>query len=298
MIMKKYLIMLLGLLARDMFLKIQYFRAKGRWPDIKKPRALTEIIFKLKLYSDNSLSNYCDKIQVRDYIKNIIEIESLDLLLPVIAFETHCLKKDQIPSVHPDGFLKLNNGSGYTLFVKANSLSKFSQKKIKKINSWRNNHYHLTSGENCYAKITEKIYFEEALRTKDNYLPDDIKVHCFNGDPYIYQIIRRTSGILERQSFDKEWEKQIIFQNEVLNINFSQNLKEKITKASKALSRKFSYVRVDFYLVDEDIYFGELTFFPASSHLPLASREVDLYYGNKFLQTSIDQEKLKTFNIN
>lgn len=281
--MKYYLKILLSLVARSLFLKVQYLRAKGRWPNTKNPKTLTEIIFKLKLSSNNSLSEYCDKIQVRDYVKNLIETSSLDLLIPVIFHETQYLKHDTMPNFQVDGFLKLNNGSGFTQFVKANTLSKFTQKECKKINSWRNSYFHLTSGENCYAKISERIYFEEALRTRKGYLPDDIKVHCFNGTPNIYQIIRRTSGQLERQSFDKYWQNKSIFQNEVLDIELSKNLKEKITKAAEALSAKFKYVRVDFYIVDEDIYFGELTFFPASSHLPLASREVDLYYGQVFL---------------
>ena len=128
---KQYLVMLLVLLVRGLFLKIQYYRAKGRWPDVKKPKTLTEIIFKLKLYSDRSLSSYCDKIQVRDYIKHLIDTEALDLLLPIIVFETDYLTSEKLPNAHPDGFLKLNNGSGYTLFVKANSLTAFSPKKLK-----------------------------------------------------------------------------------------------------------------------------------------------------------------------
>jgi hypothetical protein len=285
MSIRKYVKIVLGILARSMYLKFRYFRAKGRWPNVKNPRALTEIIFTLKLKSDNSLSQYCDKIQVRNYVKKIIETDSLELSLPVTVFETDYLKKPLLPGFHPDGFLKLNSGSGYTLFVRANSLPNLSSEQLKTVNSWRNNHYHLTTGENCYAKISEKIYFEEALRTKDNHLPDDIKVHCFNGVPNIYQTIRRTSGTLERQSFDIDWQKKTIFQNEVLDIDLSNTLKEKITNASRALSKKFKYVRVDFYVVDEDIYFGELTFFPASSHLPLYSREVDLIYGQAYLDS-------------
>lgn len=274
-------------MARGLFLRVQYRRAKGRWPNIKNPRALTEIIFAFKLKSDSSLSVFCDKIQVREYVKNIIDTQGLRLNMPKILYETDHLGHDTLLMNHPDGFLKLNNGSGYTLFLQANSFSKFTKKELKMINRWRNRHYHLVSGENCYAKIPERIYFEEALRTKKGELPDDIKVHCFNGTPYIYQIIRRTSGQLERQSFDKHWQKKNIFQNEVLDVSLSQNLKENIEKASQALSNDFKYVRVDFYLVDEEIYFGELTFFPASSHLPLASRKIDLFYGQAFLDSNV-----------
>lgn len=282
---KQYSKIILGLLLRSVFLKFQYLRAKGRWPDIKNPKTLTENIFTLKHNSDSTLSQYCDKLVVRDYVANVIKTESLDLLLPEVIFEIDYLKREALPHVHLEGFLKMNNGSGFTKFVAANSISEFSQKELKAINSWRNNYYHLTSGENCYADVIEKIYLEKALRTEENTLPDDIKVHCFNGVPNIYQIIRRTSGILERQSFNKKWEKKNIFQNEILDISLPKSLKDKITKASKGLSKKFNYVRVDFYLVDDDIYFGELTFFPASSHLPLASRDVDLQYGNEYLQT-------------
>lgn len=47
------------------------------------------------------------------------------------------------------------------------------------------------------------------------------------------------------------------------------------------LSQGFPFVRVDLYNVEGHIYFGELTFYPASgldcNRLP----ETDIYFGNK-----------------
>ena len=47
------------------------------------------------------------------------------------------------------------------------------------------------------------------------------------------------------------------------------------------LSKGYPFVRVDLYNINGKIYFGELTFFPASGLDPNRLPETDLYFGNK-----------------
>lgn len=51
-------------------------------------------------------------------------------------------------------------------------------------------------------------------------------------------------------------------------------------KIAKALSFQMPFVRVDLYDIGDQIYFGELTFFPASGTGPIAPLEWDYKIGD------------------
>ena len=62
-------------------------------------------------------------------------------------------------------------------------------------------------------------------------------------------------------------------------IELPNNLKEMISLAEK-LSANVPFLRVDFYNLNGKIYFGELTFYPASGMLPWTTEEADMKIGN------------------
>ena len=68
-------------------------------------------------------------------------------------------------------------------------------------------------------------------------------------------------------------------------IELPANLREMISLAEK-LSENEPFLRVDFYNVNGKIYFGELTFYPASGMGKWTSEEADERTG-KFLNLSI-----------
>ena len=63
------------------------------------------------------------------------------------------------------------------------------------------------------------------------------------------------------------------------NIELPNNLNEMISLAER-LSMKEPFLRVDFYNVNGNIYFGELTFYPASGMGKWTTEEADVIIGN------------------
>ena len=51
---------------------------------------------------------------------------------------------------------------------------------------------------------------------------------------------------------------------------------------AEQLSEHIPFLRVDLYNIDSKIYFGELTFFPASGMLPWTTKKADAIIGNYF----------------
>jgi len=272
--------------------KEKFFNVLGYYPSVKKPLTINEIIFNLKMSSPYSYSKYTDKILVRDYVSTIINRYNFtNLFIPEILVQSENVKglTEKLPNC--DCFIKANHGSGMCFLYQFNGNSRgLLNARLEEIGIWLKTDYSKHTHERCYKKIKRQLFCEEVLTCKDGSLPDDIKVHCYYGKPAVIQIIRRSSGVLERQTYDEQWRPQEWFQNEVLNINSNLIPKNEVLDYSAALSQKFPYVRVDFYLVDKKLYFSELTFYPMSATLPLKSYSIDLLLGEKYKEYCKDSK--------
>ena len=57
----------------------------------------------------------------------------------------------------------------------------------------------------------------------------------------------------------------------------------KVIELAEVLCRDFNFVRVDFYLSDEKIYFSELTFTPAGGRQVIKPDKYDFILGEKLM---------------
>ncbi|UZK03148.1 ATP-grasp fold amidoligase family protein [Venatoribacter cucullus] len=280
---KSLLAEVLWFVNKSLYLKVRFYRSSGYWPNINDPRNINEIILKFKVESPEEYHVYADKILVRDFIeKKIYENKLTRLRLPEILLESTSAEDFAKKFNGEESFIKANHGSGMCLYFDGETRKSLTAKQISLMKSWLNTDYYKFSGEACYKNINRKIFAEKPLRCKDGSLPDDIKVHCYCGKPAVIQILRRTTGVLERKTYDENWVEKPWFKNEVLVPDLSLIPKEEVLLYSEALSIGFDYVRVDFYLVDDLLYFSELTFYPASASLPLATKQVDEELGAKY----------------
>lgn len=181
--------------------------------------------------------------------------------------------------------LKCNHGSAMNIIVK--DKSKLNIKKtIKKLNGWLKLDYATMNGmfENHYTFIDRKIIAEEFIQEMDGNL-HDYKFHCFNGEPKYCQLIGDripNSHHYFLSFYTPDWKKTDITYNNhaVYEKEYPRPEKlDEMLKLAKEMSAPFSYVRVDFYLLNGDIYFGELTFTPDSGILTFNKEETDLEWG-------------------
>ena len=94
----------------------------------------------------------------------------------------------------------------------------------------------------------------------------DYKVMCFNGTPKLIQLHRGRFGNHTQDFYDIHWNKLDICQGSpTSNITLERPIfLHEMLKLSSILSSGIPHVRVDWYAVDEQLYFGELTFFDGS----------------------------------
>lgn len=92
----------------------------------------------------------------------------------------------------------------------------------------------------------------------------DYKINCFNGKPEFLWMDADRHSNHKRNLYDLNW-KQLPYKLNSHYETFPSPEKpkylKKLIKLASILSKGFSYVRVDFYIVNEKIYFGEMTFY-------------------------------------
>ena len=170
----------------------------------------------------------------------------------------------------PNSFvIKTNHGSKWQYIIKnkneyLNNMRLFEYTK-RKITGWLEQEYWCWNGfEMQYKGIEPKILIEPLMREDINKEPDNIHVFCFNGIPKLYVRIQNDTIALYDNNFNiiddtlSKYDKKANKHNDNL-INQSFDLTVKLIKNFHA-----KFVRVDYLIYQNKIYFEEFTFSPYS----------------------------------
>lgn len=246
--------------------KAEYFGEKVQW---------------LKLYGNlEKYNDYVDKYLVRNYIKEKIGEE---YLIPLIAVYN---KPEEIDySKLPEQFvLKENHGSGYNIIVD-NKETLDIDKTNNKLNRWLKEDYYKIKKEYQYRNVKKKIVCEKYLTDKNNELLD-YKFFCFDGVPEFVQVDFGRFTEHTTNYYDMKWNLLDIEKSDTKNykkdVNAPENF-ETMVEIARKLCKEFQFVRVDLYNVDGKIYFGELTFTPASGRHSFKPLEKDKEIADKIM---------------
>jgi hypothetical protein len=243
----------------SLFLKIIFKSSCGYSLNLKNPKTFNEKIQWLKLYGNlKKYTNLVDKYEVRKYIAETIGEE---YLIPLIGIwdRVEDIDFNKLPKQF---VLKCNHDSGSVVICK--DKSSFDIRKAKKIlkKYLRRNFYYPTR-EPQYKNIKPRIICEKYMIDESGTELKDYKFFCFNGEPKIIQVDFDRFINHKRNLYNIEWNYvpvSICYPTDSSRIiNMPRKLKEMLSFA-KTLSENIPHVRVDFYLIQDRIYFGELTF--------------------------------------
>lgn len=268
-------------LSDKTFVSLEYWLTVGKKLELKNPTTFNEKLQWLKLYDHNpDYTAYVDKYEVRSLIENRI---GKQYLVPIIElFESvEQIKYSSLPSQF---VLKPTHTSG-NIFICHNKDNLDVQLVNRKMVSWLKRDYYWAHREWPYRNIKPRIICEPLLVDESGFELKDYKILCFNGIPKIIQVM---SGRSERQfylnHFDINWNPVTIERLDHSSLDPSNIARPKrldeMIDIARILSDGFSFVRVDFYHTPEKLYFGELTFFPASGMIPFKDDSVDQKWGS------------------
>lgn len=254
----------------------------GKNLNFENPVTFNEKIQWLKI--NNRESEYTimvDKYKVREYISETIGEQYLIPLLGVWD------SPDEINfDILPDEFvLKCNHNSGLGMCICKNKSTLNIEKVKQDLSNGLNENYYLLYREWPYKNVEKKIIAEKYMSDQGKEL-QDYKIHCFNGIPKIILVCRdrfSDTGLTE-DFFDIEWNHLNISRenckHSVDKIKAPKNLKLML-RLARILSENIPFVRIDFYEINGKVYFGEITFFPASGLKKFIPEKWDIDLGNE-----------------
>lgn len=254
-------------LPDETFLRLKYRFIMGFGLNLKKPKKFTEKIQWLKLNDRNPLyTTMVDKNAVKDYVKSIIGEE---FIIPTLAVwdSTDDIKLDSLP----DKFvLKTTHGGGGGGVVICRDKNSFNLDEVKtKLNSSLQSDIYKYYREWPYKNVPRKIIAEELLIEKHGSSDiRDYKFFCFNGKVQFLKVdFNRFKGH-RANYYNTDWEllslgEDVCMPDPNVIIERPEKLEEMISLA-EIIAKDKKFVRVDFYFVNSKIYFGEITFYPAS----------------------------------
>ena len=167
--------------------------------------------------------------------------------------------------------LKVNHDSGGIVICRDKSkLGK--QTVIAKLSRALKNNGYWYGREWAYRNVKPCIIAEKFLSEGEVQDLIDYKFYCFNGIPKYCQVIMDRSTQETIDFFDMKWELQHFTGLNLPGKPFPHAKKiihepinfEQMKQGCRKLAAGISFVRVDFYEVKGKMYFGEMTFFPAS----------------------------------
>lgn len=261
-------------ISDEIIIKYQYFKKIGKRVNLKNPTTFSEKIQWIKLNGNlESVSKLVDKYEVRDYIKLNIGEEYLNKIYGVYD-KVEDIDFEKLPNQF---VIKNTNGSGYNYICKNKQKININELKII-LNQWLKSDFYEIYREAQYKNCKNRILIEEYLEDKNGML-NDYKFFCFRGKVKMIQVDIDRFGEQKRNFYDCEW--NILQLRSYGMSNFEGEIEkpnklEEMIKLAEKLSKKVELLRVDFYYLNNKIYFGELTFTPANGMKPFLPESEDL----------------------
>lgn len=249
-----------------LYLSLLYRCRMDRWINWKNPQTFTEKIQWLKLHRKKpEYTTMVDKYSVKDYVSGIIGSE---YVIPTLGVWS---KPEDIDfDALPDKFvLKTTHGGGGGGVIICSDRSIFDiEVARRKLNRSLKSDIYKYYREWPYKNVPRRIIAEKYIEIPDKNNLIDYKFFCFNGVPRFLKVDFDRFVDHHANYYDLDWNLLPFGEADMPPVeshveHCPPNFDKMIAIAYK-LSKGHSFLRVDLYNVAGRIYFGELTFYPAS----------------------------------
>lgn len=243
----------------ELDLKILFWLKQGYRLNLENPRTYNEKLQWIKLYDKNPLMPICcDKYHVRTYVRECGCEEILNNLFWE-GFDPQDIPFDRLPEKF---VIKATHGSTLNYICKdKKELNK--NVLVKMCNKWLKSRFLPCYGEWFYGMENPRIIIESFIESADDEQLRDYKVFCFNGQPKLIRVDTDRFTKHKTNFYDCCWNKVegagMGFPLSERNIKRPECL-NKLLEYASILSAPFRHARVDFYIVRNRIFFGEITF--------------------------------------
>lgn len=276
----------LGFLFPDkLYLSLRYRLIKGHWINWLSPTLFTEKIQWLKVYNRKPIyTTMVDKFEAKKYVTDRIGSK---YVIPLLGCWTSVddIDWDSLPNQFVLKTTHAGGGNGVVICRDKSCFNKVAAIKTLKKSFYGSNY--AVFREWPYRNIKTRIIAEKYMESKKICESSDLtdyKFYCFDGEPQYCQVIRDRHTKETIDFYNMKWEHEAFVG---LNPSARNGLKpvacpqkfEEMKSICRELSKDIPFIRVDLYDIDNEVYFGELTFFPTSGFGSFTPENVDAELG-------------------
>jgi len=239
--------------------------------DLENPRSFQEKLQWRKIHDHNPLfSVIADKARVKDWVRE--QLGGEEVTVPTLFEVTSPLDLPEDIATR-DVVLKVNHASKRVVFAGPGS----GQTRGDILRTLVQ-HFYLDFGtsiyEWAYSEIDRRIIAEPILLKTNGQVPDDLRFHMLGGKLKYVQFnkpLYDAGGLLhpdyEVLLIAPDWTclgARRTTDEKIPGLPPRPPKFERMTEIAETLSDRFDYLRVDFFMIDDDFRVSELTLYPSS----------------------------------
>ena len=270
---------LLYKISPELDLRLLFRIKQGYSLNLKKPKTFNEKLQCIKLYDKNPLMpKCCDKYKVREFVEKQGCGEILNTLIWQ-GFDPENIPFDSLPDKY---VIKVTHGSTFNIIQDGTKNIK-RENVVEQCKKWLKTKFISCYGEWFYGVEKPRIIVEKFIESSDDKQLRDYKVFCFNGEPKLVRIDTDRFNNHKMDFYDCDWNKM---EDAKMDCPLSHRdftrpaCLEKMLEYARKLSSPFKHARVDFYIVNNDVIFGEITFTNGAGFDRFESYDFDLKMGS------------------
>lgn len=255
--------------------EIIYIRAYRRRPNLSTPLLFSEKI-NWRIINDrrDRIAFTCDKGEMKKYVASI----GADVRIPTTLWQGKNLVELQDAELPDNWILKPNHSSGKVIIGKTSSPNIGMLK--RKTRNWLNNFNYSVLGEWAYSNASREFLVEELIGDGREDLPD-YKFYVFDGVVRLIHVDTSRFGSPRRRMYSPDWE-PLPYRNSVPldDVQAPPPELEAMKAVASHIGEGYDFIRVDLYRHNGEIWFGEMTPYPAGGAKPYRPEELDQILGD------------------
>lgn len=263
------------LLARPLpdrwYLALAYRFFFGQWPNYDRPKTLQEHVHVYMMKCRNPLLGISgDKYGSRQFVADRIGEK---YLVPLIGVYSNA---DDVPleTLPRPCVIKPTHASGVVLVLKEDSVIDVKRTKAQ-LQSWLDRDYSRLNREWYYGVIPRRLIVEEMLHDETGEPPGDYKAYVVGGKVRYWEVNRGRFTRETRNLYTPHWQMLQVTDDRLGHhaVDLRPDRLDEMAQIAERLAHEFEFLRVDFYLLGNKIYIGELTNTPGAGLWRLEPQE-------------------------
>lgn len=272
----------MNIIPDSIFIRLLYFGAYGKFPNLKNPVTFDEKLQWYKLHHRNPLmTRMVDKAEAREYIREL----GYSHILNEVYFIKKQLEEDDFNDLPEKYVLKATHGSAMNIICDGTKpIDK--EVAVKTMKQWLRKKHYYHAREWAYKKVRPAVICEKYLENKDMGELIDYKFYCYNDKPEVMFVCagRYSDKGVRYNAYDMDWNRIHVTKGKAgLDYEFEKpDNYEELKKTAADLCKGFPFIRIDLYSVEGKIYFSEFTFYPDSGIIPFSPDKYNKFFGDFF----------------